>query len=87
LNQVWFQILFAHFATNYNVFFQGIGKSKGTKPYGQEKKKKLGNNIGREIIKEHRKKQVMEPSFKNICVLLKSHNVATLVNIPRQISP
>jgi hypothetical protein len=62
LNQVWFQKLFAHFATNYNVFFQGIRKSKGTKPCSQEKKK-LGNNIGGEIIKEHRKEQVMKPSF------------------------
>jgi hypothetical protein len=63
LNQVWFQKLFAHFATNYDVFFQGVGKSKGTKPYSREKKKKLGNNIGGEIIKEHRKERVMEPSF------------------------
>jgi hypothetical protein len=86
LNQVWFQKLFAHFATNYNLFFQGIGKVKEP-PYSQENKKKLGNNIGGEIIKEHRKEQVMEPSFFKIYILLKSHNVVTLVNIPRQISP
>ncbi len=68
------------------MFFQGIGKSKGTKPCSQEKKKKLGNNIGGEIIKEHRKEQVMKASFLNIYILLKSHNVATWVDIPRQIS-